>query len=66
MPDPSFLFSSFFFLVLVSVLCFAKFHMIWYMLYNYVFDPTPVTFYSQQRLFAVQVFELHRLIKVRL
>ncbi|KAF2304384.1 hypothetical protein GH714_030624 [Hevea brasiliensis] len=31
----------------------------------YVLDPTLVTFYSQQRLFAWQVFELHRLIKVQ-
>lgn len=27
-------------------------------------DPTPIPLCSQQRLFAVQVFELHRLIKV--
>ncbi|KAJ6915530.1 elf3a [Populus alba x Populus x berolinensis] len=31
----------------------------------FVPDPTPVTFYSQQRVFSVQVFELHRLIKVQ-
>jgi hypothetical protein len=31
----------------------------------FVLDPTPVTFYSQQRVFSVQLFELHRLIKVR-
>ncbi|XP_059454927.1 protein EARLY FLOWERING 3-like [Corylus avellana] len=30
-----------------------------------VLDPTHVTLYSQQRVFAVQVFELHRLIKVQ-
>ncbi|KAJ6924490.1 elf3a [Populus alba x Populus x berolinensis] len=29
----------------------------------FVPDPTPVTFYSQQRVFSVQVFELHILIK---
>nr|WAQ69509.1 EARLY FLOWERING 3 [Pyrus x bretschneideri] len=39
--------------------------MVWCVLCNYVFDMTPCTFYSQQRLFAVQVFELHRLIKVQ-
>ena len=32
---------------------------------HFVLDPTPLTLYSQQRVFAVQVFELHRLIKVR-
>lgn len=31
----------------------------------FVLDPTPVTFYSQQRVFSVQLFELHRLIKVQ-
>ncbi|RYR42303.1 hypothetical protein Ahy_A08g038765 isoform A [Arachis hypogaea] len=31
----------------------------------YFVDATPVVLYSQQRVFAVQVFELHRLIKVQ-